>query len=343
MRVQTDRITGITVCLRPFRAAGPRLESETVGDKQVIHNYGHGGSGWSLSWGYAQEAVRMALSGGARELAVIGSGAIGLTAATVAQRAGARVTIYTRERVEETRSARATGVWSPDSRIALAGSVDPGFAARWEAMARASFRVHQQFLGLADGPVEWTERYILSDVAPSGPPSDPMGFAHYGGRVRDLTPATVTLKPEDHPFPVSHARRAALPIFNITAYARMLVDDFLQGGGRIETVTFHSPGELSRLTQPVVINCTGYGARSLWRDESIVPVRGQIAWLVPQPEVGYGLYYGGVGAVSRRDGLVVQNNGPDESYGYGDASETPDRSEAEAAVATIARLFPQYT
>ncbi|MCR6658623.1 MAG: hypothetical protein NVV72_04495 [Asticcacaulis sp.] len=49
--IHTDpaQVFRTTVCLRPFRAAGPRIESETVGRKQVIHNYGHGGSGWSLS------------------------------------------------------------------------------------------------------------------------------------------------------------------------------------------------------------------------------------------------------------------------------------------------------
>src|SRR5580700_9777256 len=51
VRAEVDRIFRITVCLRPFRAAGPRLDVERVGDKTVIHNYGHGGSGWSLSWG----------------------------------------------------------------------------------------------------------------------------------------------------------------------------------------------------------------------------------------------------------------------------------------------------
>src|SRR6266851_1569150 len=57
IRAQVDRIFRVTVCLRPFRAAGPRLDVERVGDKTVVHNYGHGGSGWSLSWGSSSIAV----------------------------------------------------------------------------------------------------------------------------------------------------------------------------------------------------------------------------------------------------------------------------------------------
>ena len=51
IRARTDRIFDIAVCLRPFRAAGPRVDTERLGDTLVVHNYGHGGSGWSLSWG----------------------------------------------------------------------------------------------------------------------------------------------------------------------------------------------------------------------------------------------------------------------------------------------------
>src|ERR1700731_127289 len=53
IRADMDRIFRITVCTRPFRAAGPRQDVERVGDKYIVHNYGHGGSGWSLSWGSA--------------------------------------------------------------------------------------------------------------------------------------------------------------------------------------------------------------------------------------------------------------------------------------------------
>ena len=88
----------------------------------------------------------------------------------------------------------------------------------------------------------------------------------------------------------------------------------------------------------MIVNCTGYGARALFGDETIVPVRGQMTWLPPQPEVRYGLYYKGMGVVSRPDGVGVQNIGGD-MFGYGETDETPDRLEAEKAIARIAALY----
>lgn len=346
IRAEVDRISRITVCIRPFRAAGPRLDVETVGDKQVVHNYGHGGSGWSLSWGSAMIAARNALAGGEREIAVIGCGALGLTAATVLQQAGARVTIYARERMFEARSSRATGTWSPDSRIAAVGAVAPGFADQWEEMTRHSHRVFQTYLGLPGDPVEWTDRYSLFD-GPSGrggapSQSDAVEFVEYGSRVRDLTPRTRELEAGSHPFPTARARKGASMQFNIAAYARLLATDFLLGGGRIETVTFHTPADLAALKQKVVVNCTGYGARALWKDESIVPVRGQITWLLPQPEVNYGLLYNDVMVVSRHDGIVVQYLGEGEMDGYGDANETPDPAETERVIKRLADLYSRF-
>jgi len=50
VRVSRDRVIRTTVGLRPFREGGFRLEVESLDEKTVIHNYGHGGSGMSLSW-----------------------------------------------------------------------------------------------------------------------------------------------------------------------------------------------------------------------------------------------------------------------------------------------------
>lgn len=333
-----ERIMDVTVCLRPFRAQGPRLDAETVGDKLVVHNYGHGGSGWSLSWGSAQVVVKKALAGGEKRLAVVGAGALGLSAAITAQRAGAAVTIYAKELMPDTRSARATGVWSPDSRIALTSAAPPSFPALWEQMARTSWRTFHRYLGLADAPIEWTDRYLLWDAPPAGR-ADPVGFAYYGAQIRDINPRSQQLEPHQHPFAAAVVRRLTIPMFNIAAYSRVLMAEFLQAGGRFEIVEFHTPADLARLKEKVVIDCTGYGARALWKDESVVPIRGQIAWLIPQPEVGYSLNYGNVSMIGRRDGIVIQQTGPDEGWGWNDPNETPDRAEAEAAVATIARAF----
>jgi D-amino-acid oxidase len=56
-------VIGVKVGLRPGRPA-VRLEHETVpGTPGIIHNYGHAGNGWSLSWGCADEVARLARDG----------------------------------------------------------------------------------------------------------------------------------------------------------------------------------------------------------------------------------------------------------------------------------------
>jgi D-amino-acid oxidase len=127
-------------------------------------------------------------------------------------------------------------------------------------------------------------------------------------------------------------------IFNIAGYSRQLMTDFLVEGGKIVRVEFHSPSELNQVSQKVVINATGYGARALWKDESIVPIRGQLAWLIPQPEVNYSVFYKNVFILSRRDGILVQDLGIGEMEGYNDANEQPDRRVAESAVQGVAEL-----
>lgn len=342
IRAELDRMFRITVCLRPFRAAGPRLEVEKVGDKVVVHNYGHGGSGWSLSWGSGAVAVEKAMAAGERNIAVIGCGAIGLTSAIMAQRAGAKVTIYAKERPPDVRSMRATGSWTPDSRIALADSAPADFGALWEKMARTSWHMYGSFLGIAGNPVEWLDHYFLSDDEPQRPrvaePSvQPLSFARYASRIADLRPQSHELT--RHPFPTKFARRGANLTFNIAAYARQLLNDFFVEGGRMERREFHSPNDLQSLPEKVIINAPGYGARALWKDESVIPVRGQINWLIPQPEAHYGIFYRGVEILARRDGIVVQNGGIGMMEGYNDTNETPDRAVAEESVGIVAELF----
>jgi D-amino-acid oxidase len=342
-----DRIIGITVCSRPFRAAGPRLEIEKIGAQNVLHSYGHGGSGWSLSWGSGEVASALALGTGEKDIGVVGCGAIGLTTAVQLQRAGAKVTIYARDLPPNVLSGMATGVWSPASRIGMTESLTPAFRQQWQSMARTSWRMYQNLLGLPGTPVEFVDMYGLRDSLPPPGPAAPRertdGKPSFAELERELIPEigarSVDVDPDTTPFAPRHVRRGTQLMFNLPAYSRMLLSDFRAAGGKVVIDELHTPADFARLPHKTVVNATGIGARTLMSDESVVPVRGQLAHMIPQPDVHYGLQYNRVGMTPRRDGFVLQVSGQDDYYGYGIATREPDMAEAELAVKTIASAF----
>jgi len=68
LNIDEPRVLAERVGLRPFRKSGVRVDRGQLDDgRSVIHNYGHGGSGFTLSWGCAQKVLALA---GAR---VVGS------------------------------------------------------------------------------------------------------------------------------------------------------------------------------------------------------------------------------------------------------------------------------
>ena len=189
-------------------------------------------------------------------------------------------------------------------------------------------------------PIEWIDGYALSD-APFGTPEPPIPdepeYGSFHARVHDLTPRAVDLAAGSHPFPQAYVRRYTIMMFNISAYAHMLMSDFLAMGGKIEVREFHDPRELVKLPEKTLINATGYGARALFKDDSIVPVRGQTARLIPQPEVNYSLYTGHLSTVPRSDGVLVQVIGDTGNFNNSDL--TPNRTVSEAAVKELGDLF----
>src|SRR5260370_28531503 len=67
LEIEKPRVFRERVGLRPFRKSGVRLEKEKRRDgRTVIHNYGHGGSGFTLSWGCAENVFKIADSSGER-------------------------------------------------------------------------------------------------------------------------------------------------------------------------------------------------------------------------------------------------------------------------------------
>ena len=73
-KISWDRVIRTVVGLRPCREAFFRVETERLGEKIVIHNYGHCARGVGLSWGTSHLAVEEALRTGQTRYAVLGCG-----------------------------------------------------------------------------------------------------------------------------------------------------------------------------------------------------------------------------------------------------------------------------
>jgi D-amino-acid oxidase len=60
LNVEKPPVLAERVGLRPFRKSGVRLEiGKLRNGRTVIHNYGHGGAGFTLSWGCAENVLRV--------------------------------------------------------------------------------------------------------------------------------------------------------------------------------------------------------------------------------------------------------------------------------------------
>jgi len=147
----------------------------------------------------------------------------------------------------------------------------------------------------------------------------------------------VDLSALQHPFPAPYVRRRPALLFNIAGYSRLLMAEYLAAGGRIETFTLSDRGDFSAIEERTIINCTGYGARALLGDDTIIPVRGQTCKLIPQPELHYGFNYGSrkVSVYPRRDGLLVQAQAEGD---FNNDKENLDPSESISAVERLAEI-----
>src|SRR6476619_2744348 len=111
--VDQSRVIRTMAGLRPYRRQGFVVRAGQLGEKRLVHNYGHGGGGITLSWGTSKLATELGLRGHSGPVAVLGSGVVGLSTARLVQEAGFPVTIYTASLPPDTTSNIAGGQFHP--------------------------------------------------------------------------------------------------------------------------------------------------------------------------------------------------------------------------------------
>ena len=99
--------------------------------------------------------------------------------------------------------------------------------------------------------------------------------------------AKLLLGPGEHPFPSRYAIERPEMRIEPSIYLEALLADFRLFGGAIVVRKFETPAEIAALSEGLVVNCTGLGAKALFGDPDLIPLKGQLTVLVPQPEIQY--------------------------------------------------------
>ncbi|WP_229848558.1 FAD-dependent oxidoreductase [Streptomyces melanogenes] len=241
------------------------------------------------------------------QMIVLGGGVIGLTTAVVLAESDRQVRVWSRDPVGETTSAVAGALWWP-YRIEPAGRVGD-----W---ALASLRVYEE---LAADPGRTGVRLVEGlqsglNLAELGPWA--AGVAGLGES--------------------SDGVRARIPLIDMPVHLAWLRGRLEAAGGTVEI------RELDGLPDaPVVVNCTGLGARTLVPDPGVRPVRGQLV-VVENP--GVTEWYTSVDHSSSDTtyffpqpyGLLLGGTAQDDDWDL-----APDPRVAEEIVARCARVRPE--
>jgi len=254
-----------------------RLESERWKDKLIIHNYGHGGSGISLSWGSAEisvelleQALNTGFSSQNKQVAILGSGIIGLTTAHLLATLGWKVSVYASQFPPNTTSDRAPGLWN---KVVAGGNQTEIQRELLDRVLKQSF---VQFKGLSESRnPEFIGVSVLNIYTfKEKPPIKEL----LKGLFPDGIPLLGTFTPE--------CKKQGMLFQSFLVDTSLYIPDMYEKAKRkgipFNQVTFNAKEDIKNLSESIIFNCTGFGAKHLFNDPDLIPICGQLIELKPQ-------------------------------------------------------------
>jgi D-amino-acid oxidase len=325
LRVDASRVLRTTVGLRPYRPDGFVIRAEAFGQKTLIHDYGHGGSGVSLSWGTAEMSLDLIGDTALDEAAVIGCGAVGLATARLLQRRGVTVTIYAAEKTPKTTTDLSGAFWAPFS-LVDENRMTPEIAERIVKAGRIAYAAFEQMTNQKRYAIRRLPTYYLDDRPAEVTAEERLMPDLFSGE---------SLRPGEHPFGSRYALVVPALAIEPSPHIRAVLEDFEQGGGHFIRREFKTRDDLASLPERVVFNCSGLGSRLLANDDELIPMKGQLTLLQPQPEINYMLAVPKkrLYMIPRSDGIVLGTSQVRNNW-----SLEPDKAETARVLAGLAAL-----
>jgi D-amino-acid oxidase len=248
---------------------------------------------------------------------VLGCGVSGLSCGIRLLEAGDTVEIWARELPPHTTSDVAAAMWYPYRAFPQD---------RVTGWARRTFDVLCELAARPEAGIQVVRGVDLFTEAPPEP--------WWAACVPSLRAATA----EELVPGFSHGYSFEAPIIEMRRYLPFLMGRFQELGGRILQREVRSLDEAWR-EAPVVVNCTGLGARPLVGDDSLFPIRGEVLRVAPPPVARFlsdeseerGLAY----VIPRSTDCILGGTAED-----GNASLEPSPTEGKGILERCGRLLP---
>jgi D-amino-acid oxidase len=154
------------------------------------------------------------------------------------------------------------------------------------------------------------------------------------GLIPGLLPEIKDLPAGTHAFGSKFVRQFDGMLVEPPIYLPAMQTDVRIAGGKVVVRELISVEEVRALPQKLVFNCTGLGAKTLFGYEELTPIREQLTFLLPQPEVTYATIYENTYMFSRRDGVLLGG-----THEMGDWNLQPDMTTKAAILSKQAQLF----
>lgn len=325
VRAEASRVLRTTVGLRPYRPDGFVIRAESLGRKTLIHDYGHGGSGVSLSWGTAAMSLDLLGDAALDQAAVIGCGAVGLATARLLQKRGVAVTIYAADKPPNTTTNLSGAFWAPFS-LVDENRMTPEIAERIVRAGRIAYAAFEQMTNEKRYAIRRLPTYYLDDRPAEVTAEERLMPDLFSGE---------SLRPGEHPFGSRYALVVPALAIEPSPHIRAVLEDFEQAGGHVVPREFKTRDDIASLPERVVFNCSGLGSRRLANDDELIPMKGQLTLLQPQPEINYMLAVPKerLYMIPRSDGIVLGTSQVRNNW-----SLEPDQTEIARVLMGLARL-----
>lgn len=275
-----DHIGQKISCIRPHRERIFNVSVEHTNGKTIFHNYGHGGAGWTFLFGCVEESVRQFEATmlqnptlKTQTITVIGAGCYGLLTAILLAQRGHKVQIIAKE-IDDIPSYKAAGFFFPRWRKSSSEQEKQIFFARGVESYETYLQIAQDTHPFIKTGARIVPAYFGLDIDP--------GFDPYikKGLITSAQKVTVDFG-NGKPYSMNEYQIIfidTIPLMQELHRNRVVLDiPIMQKEIR----------SWNEVTESIIFNCTGWGAKQLTHDPKLIPVQGHLISLQNQPHLNY--------------------------------------------------------